>query len=126
MESGEEFGRKAKPYRKYVKSGRPYGVVAAAKRRALKAIEVAERDALAGIARREAWLASSFPEPFVPISTPLLDKYRTATRIKKGRGLGKHNKRYIPEWTRAWAAIKRHYATVDTSKTYVIITGSGS
>lgn len=126
MESGEEFGKKSK-YRRYVKSGKsraPYGSIAAAKRQALEAVGVAKRDALAEIARREAWVESYYAAPYVSLSTPLLDRYRGETKVIKGRGLGRHNKRYIPEWTRAWAAVKRHYATVDRSKTYVIITGT--
>lgn len=107
-------------YRKKILPSEARGENLARKRCEWKSIQKAAERELAD--RKEAsekmaaWLEAEAERPLSPLTnvpenpTPLLDKYRTETKFRKARGLGKYNKRFTSEWTRAWRSVRQHYA----------------
>lgn len=77
--------------------------------------ELADRNEAS--AKMAAWLEAEAERPLTPITelpdkktTENLAKYRALTLQRKTRGLGKNNKRFVSEWTRAWRSVRQHYA----------------
>lgn len=77
--------------------------------------ELADRNEAS--AAMAAWLEAEALRPLTPITelpdkktTENLAKYRALTLQRKTRGLGKNNKRFVSEWTRAWRSVRQHYA----------------